>query len=59
MDYFLGGEFTTYGSEVIAMAQKSHEDRYDPMARVFPKMAKCTFHKSGPSGTIQVKKQYN
>jgi hypothetical protein len=27
--------------------------RTDPMSKVFPKIAKCTFHKYGPSGTIQ------
>merc|ERR1712111_175792 len=25
----------------------------DPMARIFPKVTKCTFHKYGPSGTVQ------
>ena len=54
MDFFLGGEFTTYGTDVIAMTQKPSEDRVDPMSRIFPKMAKCTFHKYGPSGNIQV-----
>merc|ERR1712226_1635455 len=53
MDLFLGGGFTTYGSEVWGMMQQDFEERTDPMARVFPKMAKCTFHKYGPSGTIQ------
>lgn len=30
------------------------ENRVDPMSRVFPKMTKCTFHKYGGSGTLQV-----
>ncbi len=30
------------------------QNRVDPMAQVFPKMTKCTFHKYGSSGTIQV-----
>jgi len=31
------------------------EDRPDPMARVFPKLTKCTFHKYGASGTVEKK----
>ena len=38
MDFFLGGEFTTYGSDVLAMSELPQEDRYDPMAAVFPKV---------------------
>jgi len=53
MDLFFNGQFTTYGSEVLSITNKQMEDRVDPMAKVFPKMAKCTFHKYGPSGTIQ------
>ena len=29
------------------------EERIDPMARIFPKITKCTFHNFGASGTIQ------
>ena len=29
------------------------QDRPDPMAVVFPKVSKCTFHKYGPSGTVE------
>jgi len=53
MDSFLGGTFTTYGIDVLSISNREMEDRIDPMARTFPKMAKCTFHKYGPSGTIQ------
>jgi len=53
MDSFLGGTFTTYGIDVLSISNMEMEDRPDPMARTFPKMAKCTFHKYGPSGTIQ------
>jgi len=53
MDFFLGGEFTTYGTDVLAMTEWRPEEREDPMARVFPKMTKCTFHKFGPSGTVE------
>ena len=38
MDFFLGGEFTTYGSDVLAMSEQPQEDRNDPMAAVFPKV---------------------
>eukprot|EP00092_Neocalanus_flemingeri_P035835 GFUD01039015.1.p1 GENE.GFUD01039015.1~~GFUD01039015.1.p1 ORF type:complete len:398 (-),score=70.77 GFUD01039015.1:273-1466(-) len=53
MDAFFGGQFTTYGSEVLSVTGMDMEKRVDPMAKVFPKMSKCTFHKYGPSGTIQ------
>lgn len=53
MDFFLDGEFSTYGSEVVNFTEMEPEDRVDPMARVFPKMTKCSFHKYGPSGTVQ------
>jgi len=52
MNSFLGGQFTTYGSEVLSITNMDMEKRVDPMAKVFPKMSKCTFHKYGPSGTI-------
>ena len=51
MDTFFGGQFSTYGSEVLSVMVM--ENRVDPMAKVFPKMSKCTFHKYGPSGTIE------
>ena len=53
IDSFVGGEFTTYGLDVLNYTEMEHEDRPDPMHVVFPKMAKCTFHKYGPSGTIE------
>ncbi len=53
MDFFLGGEFTNYGTDVIRMTELDPAERNDPMARVFPKMTKCTFHKFGPSGTVE------
>ena len=53
MDFFLGGEFTTYGLDVVAMTEWATDKRDDPMAHVFPKVTKCTFHKFGPSGTVE------
>jgi hypothetical protein len=53
MDFFLDGEFTTYGSDVVKFTEMEPEEREDPMSRVFPKVTKCTFHKYGPSGSVQ------
>jgi len=53
MDFFLDGEFSTYGSDVVKFTEMEPEERADPMARVFPKVTKCTFHKYGPSGSVQ------
>jgi hypothetical protein len=38
VNYFLGGVFTTYGSDVIAMSNEDPEDRTDPLNAVFPKV---------------------
>ncbi|CAG0893462.1 unnamed protein product [Cyprideis torosa] len=35
MDFFLGGEFTTYGADVVKFTEMEPEDRPDPMAKVF------------------------
>ena len=40
VDFFLGGEFSTYGSDAIAMSELPSKERIDPMARVFPKVIK-------------------
>ncbi|XP_055841964.1 innexin inx2 [Episyrphus balteatus] len=53
VDYFLDGEFSTYGSDVLKFTEMEPDQRIDPMARVFPKVTKCTFHKYGPSGSVQ------
>jgi len=52
-DCFLGFEFSTYGVYAASFLEQETEDRTDPMARVFPRVTKCTFHKYGPSGSIQ------
>ena len=54
-DFFLGGEFMSYGRDVLAYSEMEPEDRPDPMAKVFPKVTKCTFFKYGPSGTVEKK----
>lgn len=38
MDFFLDGEFTTYGRDVLRFTEMEPEDRIDPMSRVFPKV---------------------
>jgi len=53
VDFFLDGEFSTYGSDVLKFTELEPDERIDPMARVFPKVTKCTFHKYGPSGSVQ------
>lgn len=53
IDFFLDGEFSTYGSDVIRFTELEPEERIDPMSKVFPKVTKCTFHKYGASGTVQ------
>jgi hypothetical protein len=55
IDFFVGGEFLTYGLDVINYSEMEPEDRADPMHVVFPKLTKCTFHKYGPSGTVEKK----
>lgn len=53
MNKFFGGEFFTYGLKVIGMTTQHQDDRMDPMVYIFPRATKCTFHKFGPSGTLQ------
>jgi len=54
-DFFLGYTFSTYGQDVLNYTGMEAEDRPDPMKTVFPKVTKCTFHKYGPSGTVEKK----
>ncbi|CAG2115063.1 unnamed protein product [Medioppia subpectinata] len=53
INYMVGGEFLTYGSNVFNFLRDEPEKRRDEMAKVFPRMAKCTFRKYGSSGSIQ------
>ena len=52
VNFFLGGVFMTYGTDVLNFINMEDEDRSDPMMEVFPRVTKCTFHKYGSSGTI-------
>ena len=40
MNFFLGGEFTTYGADVLAMTELEQEERTDPMSKIFPKVCR-------------------
>ncbi|GIY88776.1 innexin inx2 [Caerostris darwini] len=53
MDAFLGGEFSSYGTQVISFTGWDWSVRYDPMIKVFPRLTKCTFHRYGSSGDVQ------
>lgn len=53
MDAFLGGTFSSYGHRVIQFTEWDYSVRYDPMIEVFPRLAKCTFHRYGSSGDVQ------
>ena len=53
LDRFFDGTFITFGIEVMSFADRDQEDRIDPMVYIFPRMTKCTFHKFGPSGTVE------
>jgi len=52
VNYFLGGEFSKYGIDVLKFVDRDPEQREDPMAKIFPKLTKCTFRRFGPSGDI-------
>lgn len=53
IDRFLGGEFRSYGWKTAMFTEWHWEARYDPMIKVFPRMAKCTFRMYGTSGDVQ------
>ncbi|UXI21520.1 serine/threonine-protein kinase 11-interacting protein [Sarcoptes scabiei] len=53
MDRFLGGEFTTFGWNVLNFTEWEWSARFDPMIKVFPRLTKCTFHRYGSSGDVQ------
>lgn len=53
MNWFLNGEFLSYGSRVLFLSLQNQNERVDPMIYVFPRITKCVFKKFGPSGNIQ------
>jgi hypothetical protein len=44
MDFFLNGDFLSYGRDVISYQMNPLAFMIDPMAIVFPKVAKCSFY---------------
>merc|ERR1712107_773007 len=52
-DMFLGYQFQEFGRDVLSQIEEPINVRDDPLNRVFPKVAKCTFQKFGPSGSLQ------
>ncbi|KAL1457997.1 hypothetical protein WDU94_008174 [Cyamophila willieti] len=55
-EILLGGYFKYLGKEFVNYLWTSVENRVkstNPLDISFPKMTKCTFHKYGPSGTIE------
>ncbi|XP_074600503.1 innexin inx2-like [Brevipalpus obovatus] len=56
INWFLGGQFLTYGFEVLSYNGAPEE--IDPMMKVFPKMTKCLFRVYGSSGDVQVYDNY-
>jgi hypothetical protein len=42
-----------YQFQALSFAMLDDEERIDPMAKIFPKITKCTFHNFGASGTVQ------
>jgi len=51
---FLGGYFLSLGIEWMNYSHMEEDNRYDPLIRTFPRLTKCSFHKYGYSGTIEV-----
>jgi hypothetical protein len=54
INWFLGGEFSRYGINVLNYIDRDPNVDEDPMARVFPKLTKCTFRQYGPSGDLKI-----
>lgn len=50
---FLGGEFFKFGPSALKYLGTNSTDPNNPLNEIFPKVAKCTWHKFGASGTIQ------
>uniref|UniRef100_A0A2P2I2N3 Innexin n=1 Tax=Hirondellea gigas TaxID=1518452 RepID=A0A2P2I2N3_9CRUS len=52
-DWFLGGDFFSYGKGALHYISGDITDMNNPLNEVFPKIAKCTWRKFGPTGSIQ------
>ncbi|KAK8374787.1 hypothetical protein O3P69_017386 [Scylla paramamosain] len=51
-DRFLDYGFLNYGPRVSNYDEPETHSGHDPKDEIFPKVAKCSFHKFGPSGSI-------
>ncbi|CAL4108314.1 unnamed protein product [Meganyctiphanes norvegica] len=49
---FLGGDFFHFGRNAVSYITQPAFRPDNPLNEIFPKVAKCTWHKFGPSGTI-------
>lgn len=49
---FLGGDFFHFGKNAVSYITQPAFRPDNPLNEVFPKVAKCTWYKYGPSGTI-------
>ncbi|XP_046982157.1 uncharacterized protein LOC124551211 [Schistocerca americana] len=54
MNLFLDGEFFRHGFEVFPESALGEESREDALARLFPRVTKCSFRQYGPSGDVQM-----
>ncbi|KAG5678804.1 hypothetical protein PVAND_008438 [Polypedilum vanderplanki] len=53
LNNFLGGEFSTYGTDVWDFLSMDQSVRTDPMVKIFPKLTKCNYFHYGTTGSIQ------
>ena len=51
MNYFFEGTFLQYGFNVLG--SDSNHEIDEEMTQIFPKIAKCSIHNYGVSGTVQ------
>lgn len=51
---FLGGYFFSLGLQWLSYSHMDEDNKNDPLIRTFPRLTKCSFHKYGFSGTIEV-----
>jgi len=51
-NYYLSNAFHNYGPRALGFLNGDPDSEDNPMNEVFPKVAKCDFHKYGPSGNI-------
>ncbi|RWS19653.1 innexin inx2-like protein, partial [Leptotrombidium deliense] len=50
---FLGDGFSTLGYDWYKYKSNDTSKFNDPLIKIFPRQAKCTYHKTGSSGTLE------